>query len=337
LLLAVNEGVGDEFAKSIYVLARELYPMYEFRNLPQNHAIYAANFPVEGYADPIRGLSNGLRELIVLFDRGDVSWKWHSGGGAYNAKLSVYGPLANLWLYLTDKSNPPFKGDDPWVDSDPAVKPREHLRVARLKFGGNWDPEPGGWMRLRNVMHNDCALDLRLEMIDLAAPRAAISRQLYPLVHMTSTAPLDLPAEQLAVLRRYTEQGGVILIDAAGGSGAVASSFDAMLNKMYPEGALSLAPLPLDHPIYRGEPYGGKTIESVSYRRSADRIDSRLPRLKGAYVNRKLIAVVSNEDLSAGLVGYATAGPSGYSSSSATDLLRNILLWSASREAGPDR
>ena len=66
LLLCANEGASDEFAKSVYLLAREMYPMYEFRNLPQDHPIYTANFPVEGFDDPIRGLSNGARELIVV-------------------------------------------------------------------------------------------------------------------------------------------------------------------------------------------------------------------------------------------------------------------------------
>ena len=34
LLLAVNEGTTKEFAESVYKLAREIYPSYEFRNLP---------------------------------------------------------------------------------------------------------------------------------------------------------------------------------------------------------------------------------------------------------------------------------------------------------------
>lgn len=327
LLLAANEGQGDDFAKSIFMLARELYPMYEFRNLPQDHPIYTANFPVEGYADPIRGLSNGVRELVVLFDKGDVSWKWHSSGGAYNPRLSAYGPLANLWLYVTDKSNPRFKGEDEWADLDPAVKPRQHLRLLRLKFGGNWDPEPGGWLRLRNLMHNENALELKLQMLDLAQPEVAIEPQLFPLAHMTSTAPLDIPQEQLQVLRTYTNAGGVLLLDAAGGSGAAAVSFEAMLSAMYPDAKVSIAPLPLDHPIYRAEAFGGSNIDEVSFRRSADRVNSKLPRLKGVYVDKKLIAIVSNEDLSAGLVGYSTSGPSGYSSQSATDLMRNIILW----------
>ena len=42
----------------------------------------------------------------------------------------------------------------------------------------------------------------------------------------------------------------------------------------------------------------------------------------------------SHEDLSAGLVSYQTAGPVGYSSQSATDLMRNLILWSSARVEG---
>jgi hypothetical protein len=77
--------------------------------------------------------------------------------------------------------------------------------------------------------------------------------------------------------------------------------------------------------------YGGKNIEEVAYRRSADAIKSKLPRLKGVSINNALVAILSNEDLSACLVGYATAGPSGYAPQSAVDLVRNIVLWSETR------
>ena len=65
---------------------------------------------------------------------------------------------------------------------------------------------------------------------------------------------------------------------------------------------------------------------------SVDRPQTKLPRLKQATTpDGRLIAIVSNEDLSAGLVAYQTTGPIGYTPQSATDLMRNILLWSASR------
>ena len=94
--------------------------------------------------------------------------------------------------------------------------------------------------------------------------------------------------------------------------------------------ALEIVPLPLEHPIYHATTFGGQDIYRVSYRRSTDQQTVRIPRLRGAMVGKKLVAIISNEDLSGGLVGYPTAGLSGYSPNSALDLMRNIILWRSS-------
>ena len=99
---------------------------------------------------------------------------------------------------------------------------------------------------------------------------------------------------------------------------------------MFPKNPLT--PLKLDHPIYRATA-GGKPIELVNYRRYAYTRLSRdvapIPRLKALELNGEIAAIVSEEDLSAGLVGYSTDGIVGYAPSSATELMRNILLWRA--------
>src|SRR5450432_425348 len=121
LLVCANEGKTDEFAKSIVALAAELFPAYQFRDLPKDHPIYTANFSVSTPVNPIRGLSNGVRDLIVLFPAEDMSWKWQSVGGALSPKNSPYATLANLSLYVTDRANPRYKGEDSWVDADAQI------------------------------------------------------------------------------------------------------------------------------------------------------------------------------------------------------------------------
>ncbi|CAN5328175.1 hypothetical protein BH09PLA1_BH09PLA1_13360 [soil metagenome] len=71
----MNEGPTDAFAKSVSALCKDLWPRYSFRDLPADHPVLSNNFPMSGWNDPIRGLSNGLRELAILMPSGDVSWK----------------------------------------------------------------------------------------------------------------------------------------------------------------------------------------------------------------------------------------------------------------------
>ena len=101
---------------------------------------------------------------------------------------------------------------------------------------------------------------------------------------------------------------------------------ETFLRGIYP--GITIAPLPLDHPMYRAQALGGIDIaNNINYRRGAQLQGIHIPRLRGATVNGKLIAILSNEDLSGALVGYNIAGISGYAPGSATDLMRNLVLW----------
>ena len=350
LILAVNEGNEDAFARSVASLAVDLFPQYQFRELPQDHPVYTANFPAN-WNEPIRGMSNGVRDLIILMPSGDASWKWMNAGGAFDVQRAPYGVLANLLLHVTDKANPRYKGDDAWIERNPAVTPTRTARVARIKYTGNWDPEPGGWARLSNVTWNFDQTKLEIgtftpeqlpslittpsstpgqSAVRAAPPRINGNAPDCKLAHLTATGAFTLPAPQIDALRKYVDAGGVLLLDVCGGNTEAAIAFEALIQSIHP--GAQLAPLPLDHPIYRAENLGGQNIEEVTYRRSVDRPQTKLPRLKQATTqDGKLIAIVSNEDLSAGLVAYQTSGPIGYTPQSATDLMRNIILWSASR------
>ncbi|HVT88350.1 MAG TPA: DUF4159 domain-containing protein [Tepidisphaeraceae bacterium] len=329
LLVCVNEGSTDEMAKSVIKLGEQLYPAYHFRDLPQDHPAYSANFPANYGMEPLKGLSNGVRELIVLYSIGDMSWKWQSTGGAFAPRNTPYATLANLWLYATDRANPRFKGEDTWIDRNDAVAVDRTVRVFRVSHAANWDPEPGGWQRLANVMHNFDQVDL-----DLSAPKATTQASDLPdakrhvLAHLTATRSVQLTPTMKAALKRYIDGGGMLLLDAASGSSEAAGSFDPLVRELYP--SVVIAPLPLDHPIYRAAPFGGQQIERVTYRRSQDLTPVTIPRLRGAMVGNKLVAIISHEDMSGGLVAYTTAGLVGYSPNSATDLMRNIILWRAS-------
>lgn len=322
LLVCVNEGKTNDFAQSIETLVRELFPQYAFRDLPRDHPVYTANFPVSVPTEPIRGLSNGVREWIVLYPAGDMSWKWHSNAGGFTPRMSPFASLANLHLYVTDRANPRFKGEDSWIERNPGVQTTRVARLARIPYDGNWDPEPAGWVRLANLMANLDQVDLKVQPLPMPQNGAT-----HPLAHLTAVQSLQLAPSLKDALRGYLNSGGLLLLDAAGGTAEASGSFDPLLRELFP--TVKIEPLPLDHAIYRGSKSGGEDIEQVKYRRSRDLQPVHIPRLRGATVDGRLIAIVSYEDLSGALVGYSTAGLNGYSPDSAADLVRNIILWRA--------
>jgi hypothetical protein len=166
-------------------------------------------------------------------------------------------------------------------------------------------------------MHNLDKVNLKIEPTDLPTNQR--------LAHLTATQSLQLSPLQKSGLRTYLDKGGFLILDAAGGSAEAAGSFDEFLKDLYP--SVAIAPLPLDFPIYHGKSFGGIQIDHVNYRRSENFQKITTPQLRGATVNHKLIAIISNEDLSGGLVGYSNTGLSGYTPASAMELMRNLILW----------
>jgi hypothetical protein len=130
------------------------------------------------------------------------------------------------------------------------------------------------------------------------------------------------------MIKNYLSNGGLLLMDAAGGAPEVPASYEQLLKDLFPD--VVIAPLPLTHPLYHAGDFGGFDIDSVDYRRIPNAPAIHIPRLRGATVNGKLIAILSYEDISGALVGYAHSGLNGYTPASAADLMRNLILWRAS-------
>ena len=157
-----------------------------------------------------------------------------------------------------------------------------------------------------------------------------MSLQNMALAHFSTTNSFELSDVQQKVLKQYLDDGGVLVFDAAGGSTAAQISFETLMAKMYP--GEKLKTLDINHPIYTGDGFSGAKITQATYRRYAMEhiAKTTLPRLRVLEVKGKIVAIDSPEDLSAGLVGYNIDGIVGYSPASATELMRNIVLWANS-------
>lgn len=333
VLLCANEGPERTFADSIEQLGRQMFPKYEFRDLPPDHLIFASNFPAREGAPRVRSLSNGVRELIVLLPEGDLSWRWQSGAGtSVAAKAPHFGLIGNLHLYMTDRANPRFKGDDWWIDPNPDAQITQTLQLARLKHGGNADPEPAGWQRFTSILRNDDGIDLRISEVDPA--RIPVGANL---AHLVSAGAFSLSDTQRAGLKSWLDRGGLLLFDAAGGSTPAADAMTDLLRQMYPTGRLE--PLPIDHPLYNAQGFPGRRLTQVNYRKFAlDKLPrTNLPRLRGFTVDGKLLAIVSYEDISSGLVGHSVDGIVGYAPPTCVDIVRNVLLWQNRGRAAASR
>jgi hypothetical protein len=199
------------------------------------------------------------------------------------------------------------------------------VTLARIQYNGNWDPEPGGWRRLAALLHNQYRVSLDIKPVKLGAGQL----QGMQIAHLTGTEGFKLNDAQRTELQRFIEGGGTLCIDAAGGSPAFASSAETELRALFGNSVTQAlaSPLPPSHPLYT---LSDARIDSFAYRSFARTNltgSLRTPMLCAIEHDGRVAVLYSRQDLSTGLVGVPVDGVIGYDPETATDIMRNIILY----------
>lgn len=327
-LILGNADCGSlAFTKSFKELGTKMFG-YEFRKLDPRHLIFTGEQYSHKKGRPfpaVWGLSNGVREMMLLVPESDLSRAWQ--GRNEKTKEDLYQLGANIALYAVDKKNLRNKGETYIVHDDPAIKPAHEVTVARLEVGDNWNPEPAGWPRLAAILHNQDKLavtvkDVKLDPANLQGVKIA---------DLTGTTNFKLSDAQRQALRQFVEEGGTLIVDAAGGSERFADSAETELQATFGSALASLSP---DSPVYN---LPDSKIQSFRYRDFARRLlgnGSKTPRVQAIKIKNRPAIFYSREDLSAGLVGEPVDGVMGYDPATATAIMRNLVLFAT---FGPPR
>jgi hypothetical protein len=317
------DGGAKPFAVSITKLFSSIFPAYEFRTLPENHPIFTRQQFKSDVLKPLPkllGLSNGVRELVVMIPDGDPARAWQV---PFAGSTSAYGFGANLIHYASDQTILHERVSPHIVQVDDKIATTRSIKLARLQHNGNWDPEPGGWKRMRAILHNSDKIDLQVESLKLGEGK--LTPDAFPIAHLTGTGKLSLSDTQSNELKSFAQSGGRLLIDAAGGNAVFAESAEEALRKILPTESAQLdEPLPADNVIYPKN-IAGKML----YRRFATQSVGAMtaPRLRAIKLKDRLAIVYSREDLSAGMVGQQVDGINGYTPEVATEISRAVLLF----------
>jgi hypothetical protein len=321
-----NPESPGPFATSVSKLGKQMFPDYEFRELPDSHPIYTdQQWPPSHWKTKvsIRGLSNGVRELMLLMPNDPAhAWQLQESNGA--GKEECFQAADDIILYGTDKTNLLVKGQSFLIKPDAKITATKTIKVARLKYTGNWDPEPGGWDRLSAITHNNAAVDIAAEPLELTEKPIAD----YKIAHLTGTSGFTLSTPQLQTLKNFVQNGGTLIIDCAGGSAEFASSAEAMLNKLFPGGLKD--PLPVADPIFTA----GFPKADIRYRHFARVMlgNVKSPQVKTIRRGLRVGVYYSRYDLSAGLVGEPVDGIIGYDPDTASSIMSGIILQTAGKK-----
>ncbi|HMO27203.1 MAG TPA: DUF4159 domain-containing protein, partial [Tepidisphaeraceae bacterium] len=262
----------------------------------------------------VQALSNGTRELMILIARDDAGRDWQQDD---KRNPETWELAANFYLYAVDKRNFQFKGQSYLVDKRSTVKPERSLKLARLQYNGGWNPEPAGWSRLANIMHNNDKLELQIETVKLGEG----SLDGFKLAHLTGTQEFRFEPAERDALKAFITGGGTLLIDAAGGSTAFASAIEAELRQIYPN--LNSEIIPASDPLFASLDVGWRLFA----RQKIGGLSA--PRLRALSIDGRRAIYYSTEDLSTGLMGAPIDGIVGYDPLTATEIPRRLILQSA--------
>ena len=331
LILGHADLSRKEFADSFKKLGQTLFPMYEFRQVPSSHPIYTTQqFKLTDpkKTPPLLGLSNGARELMLLLPTGDPARFWQLEQYVNNEETHEL--AANIFLYSVERQGLRNKGETHIVTPSAKIAADRKLKIARLEYPGNWDPEPGAWRRLASIMHNEALTDLDVQAVKLGASRLDRS---YRAAHLTGTAAFQLDDKARQEIKNYVNAGGTLIVDAAGGSTEFALAFAKEMALMFP--GQTSKPLPVGHAIYAslGQPITETTLRTFARKTlGAD----KHPRLHAIELSGRAAVIISAEDLTVGLVGQPVDGILGYEPDAATRLMSSALLYAAGAKLSPD-
>jgi uncharacterized protein DUF4159 len=328
-ILSVTECDGEGYRRGIRDLCERLFPEYPLTLCGAEHPLRRFYFPLRGKLR-LYTVSNGVRPLIVHADE-DLSLHWQLRSVA--SARWAYEAAANVFLYVTDRGLALHAGRDVTQSTAPdRFAARASVTVARLRYEGNYDPEPLAARRFARLMgqRNQVQVDILDPMPAKALPESGAD-----LAWLTGTAGFSLVDEEKQALRNFVSRGGTLLIEAAGGDpggpGSRGFSDDAekLLAEMFPDrplvtlaGTASLYQIP------------GMEIPFVRWRRAtrARMPDVHTPALKAVLFDNRPGVLFSSEDLTAGLAGLRVAGVDGYHPGgttfpgSAFGIMRNIVL-----------
>ena len=326
-IILFNPDCGARpFIQGVEALAKQLFPDREFAEVPENHPLMKDQLfqvgKMKGRKPRLRAVTNGARVLLVL-PADDLGKSWQSK--EVDTRTETFQIATNLFQYATDKEFAQVKGRSYLVLPDPQVQTTQTIRVARLAYTGSWNPEPGGWRQLAAVMRNTRRIDLQVQNVDCGKEKLDD----FKIAHLTGTAAFKFNDEQRKSIKAFVDRGGLLVVDAAGGSSEFKTAVETEFATIFGQQAateLTVRQLPANSPLYTA---GGGAIDKIKYRTFAQTTVGSIDtaQIRGYVVNGRLGIVYSPEDLSVGIVGNPVDGIIGYAPATAAALMQRILIY----------
>lgn len=316
MLFTQADGGSQEFTQFIEKLGLRLFPNYTWQVVPKDHWFYSVAFRMKQHP-PLRMLSNGSRVLMV-HSEADLSQFWQLKEQKTNRSVFELG--VNLYAYAGGMSKVRNRLES-WAVLPVDAKPIARMKLARVRFDGNWDPEPGAWRRFVRQFMRKTSYDLQSQNVELAE----LSESGLRLAHLTGVGQFVPDERQIESVRKFVTNGGILLIDPCGGDAAFAKAVqENLLAKAFNQ---TPVPLPDDHPLLKASGAGMVDLGEVKLRKFAQlRIKRSEARVRWIEHGTGCV-LYCPVDMTTGLTASLAWGMMGYDPEWAQNLLTNVVLW----------
>jgi hypothetical protein len=315
-LLFTHADLGDEsFNVWVAGLAKQLFPGMALENLSPQHPIYSLNYKLENPRPRLQAVDNGVR-LLMIHSPSDLASAWQVR--ASESRKPPFQLGVNIYLYATGKEQ--FRNRlDTRAIPDPPIAPAQQIDIAHVQYDGNWNPEPGALPRFAESFQNNTGKRLFV----IPATPAQLSVKNHVMAVMTGAGPRTPSDPELAATAKYLRDGGLLFVDACGGSAGFATAIEQWLAKLDP--SVKLEPMPPDDEFLKASPVGSIDLGPERLRLfTIQQIGANGTRLKTARIGNGRV-IFTPLDVTSGLMGTNTWGVLGYTPEYSEALLNNVV------------
>jgi hypothetical protein len=313
-------------------LVRELWPDNDLTDLPAEHPIWKAHFPVPPGSFKLKGLHLGCKTVLV-YSPEDLSCLWESNRAedekfADGRAVLAFRLGANLVAYATGMEPPrPRLSETELVSTkgDNRTIPRGFLKAAQLKHGGDWQPAPKAMRNLLSHLHKLAGLDVALKTE--ALPIYHESLMDFKFLYLHGRGEFRYPDEQLKNLRFDLKTGGLLLADACCGSPAFDKAFRQFAQQLFPDQKLEQVPA---NDLLFGKDLNGVALtdEKIRCRRERNGPMAKMtPWLEGIKLDGRWVVLYSKYDLGCALERHQSSDCVGYDHDSALRIASAAVLY----------
>ncbi len=339
--LVVHSSCGrPEFNDSFRRQIARIFPDREMLPIAPDHPIYSSFYNINQMrvrkgtekwvevpteAGLLETVNIGTR-AAVIFSPIDLSCGWNADtnpieGGVLYDQNDALKLGSNIVTYCLAEYQYGRFFDHQKVYHQATDATRDQFVLGQIVHNGDWDPTPHGVPNLLKTIDQNTTMHVQFKREAVDPEKGDIYR--FPVLFMVGQRKFEFSEATDKRLRKYLDDGGTLIVDAAIGSNEFNTAFVAEMKKIYPD--KKLTDIPADHPMMKFQ-YDETHVELAPLGRQI-KPGVNTPQFQGILVDGRYPVIYSPISMSAGWEQLPRAYNVGYSDQDSLKIGVNLFMY----------